>query len=145
MTTADGQAVLAAGCVLWRRSPYDGGIEIALVHRPKWADWSMPKGKAKQGEDARSTAVREVLEETGMTCALGLELPTAHYTDAKGRPKQVRYWTAEATGGVFAPNREVSQLLWLSPMDAEERLTHPRDVKLVSAMLAAFRTSGGKR
>ncbi|MGW0712450.1 NUDIX hydrolase [Streptomyces sp. NPDC002643] len=127
--------VLAAGCALWRRSPSGEGIELALVYRPKWADWSLPKGKLKRGEDARDGAVREVLEETGMTCTLGPELPAVHYNDAQDRPKQVRYWAAEATGGRFAPNREVSELLWLSPESAMQRLSYERDRAVVSSFL----------
>ncbi|WP_455360609.1 NUDIX hydrolase [Streptomyces sp. SYSU K21746] len=126
--------VLAAGCVLWRRSPTGYGIELALVHRPKWADWSHPKGKLKRDEDARHGALREVLEETGMTCDLGTELPTVRYV-VEGRPKEVRYWAAEATGGEFAPNREVDQLLWLAPAAARSRLTQNRDRELVTALL----------
>lgn len=136
--------VLAAGCVLWRRSPSDGSIELALVYRPKWADWSHPKGKLKRGEDARVGAVREVREETGMTCKPGPELPSAHYVDHQGRPKQVRYWAAEATGGDFTPNSEVSQLLWLSPEDSAQRLTRERDAALVSSLLDALRDTGAE-
>ncbi|MDX2824153.1 NUDIX hydrolase [Streptomyces ipomoeae] len=134
--------VLAAGCTLWRRSPAGEGIELALVYRPKWADWSLPKGKLKRGEDPRDGAVREVLEETGMTCALGPELPAVHYVDAQHRPKQVRYWAAEATGGTFTPNREVSELLWLPPEAAMQRLTHEKDRAVVSSFLDTFHKAG---
>ncbi|MEU1816462.1 NUDIX hydrolase [Streptomyces roseifaciens] len=128
--------VQAAGCVLWRRSSVGEGIELALVYRPKWADWSLPKGKLKRGEDARDGAVREVLEETGMTCTLGAALPTARYVDALGRPKEVRYWAAQAVSGEFVPNREVSRMLWLTPDDALRKLTHERDRKLIAALYA---------
>lgn len=133
-------AVLAAGCVLWRRSPSGHGIELALVHRPKWDDWSHPKGKLKRGEEARQGAAREVLEETGMTCDLGTELPTAFY-QVEGRPKEVRYWAAEATGGRFEPNREVDRLLWLPPAAARDRLTQPRDRLLIDALLDALHSA----
>ncbi|MCX4824084.1 NUDIX hydrolase [Streptomyces sp. NBC_01142] len=136
----DDSVILAAGCVLWRRSPSVDGIELALVHRPKWADWSHPKGKLKRGEDARQGAVREVLEETGMACDLGPELPTVLYR-AEGRPKEVRYWAAEATGGSFEPNREVDRLLWLPPAAARDRLTQPRDRLLVDALLEALHSA----
>lgn len=92
--------------------PADGGLELALVHRPKWEDWSHPKGKLKPGESAREAALREVLEETGMSCALGPPLPTARYEVRAGR-KEVSYWAAEAADGTFAPNDEVDALLWL--------------------------------
>ncbi|GAA0333166.1 NUDIX hydrolase [Streptomyces blastmyceticus] len=131
------EVIRAAGCVLWRHSPLDGGLEIALVHRPRYDDWSHPKGKLKRGEDALSGAVREVLEETGMACEVGTPLPTAHYAVA-GRPKEVRYWAARATSGTFAPNREVDALLWLPPVAARARLTQERDRPLVDALLSAL-------
>ncbi|MEV4427317.1 NUDIX hydrolase [Streptomyces sp. R-07] len=126
--------ILAAGCVLWRPAVSGHGIEIALVFRPKWADWSHPKGKLKHGEEARSGAAREVREETGMSCVLGVELPTVRY-QVQGRPKEVRYWTAEATEGSFEPNSEVTRLLWLPPAAARDRLTQNRDKDLVDALL----------
>ncbi|MBO3674157.1 NUDIX hydrolase [Streptomyces sp. NEAU-YJ-81] len=138
---ADTGTVLAAGCVLWRRSPHGGGLEIALVHRPRYDDWSHPKGKLKPGEDALHGAVREVVEETGMGCAPGAVLPTVHYM-AKGRPKEVRYWAAEAVDDeIFVPNREVDRLLWL-PLDAaRRRLSYDHDRTLIDALLHALRPS----
>ncbi|GAA2293883.1 NUDIX hydrolase [Streptomyces kunmingensis] len=137
--------IRAAGCVLWRRSAIDDGLELALVYRPKWADWSFPKGKAKRGEALRETALREVLEETGMACTLGPPLPTAHYLDAQRRPKEVRYWAAEATAGRFAPNSEVSRLEWLAPAAASVKLTHDRDKALLTAFLDTLRAVGEAR
>ncbi|WP_329252843.1 NUDIX hydrolase [Streptomyces sp. NBC_01478] len=131
--------VQAAGCVLWRHRSA-GEIELALVYRPKWADWSWPKGKLKRGETFEEAARREVLEETGHTCRLGTRLPSAQYIDHHGRPKEVRYWAAEATGGTFAPNDEVSELRWLHPDEAHARLTHERDRDLISLVLIAVRT-----
>ncbi|MEU9112158.1 NUDIX hydrolase [Streptomyces sp. NPDC048483] len=139
---AEESVIRAAGCVLWRRSPSRDGLEIALVHRPKYDDWSHPKGKLKRTEDALAGAIREVSEETGMTCDPGLELPTARYL-VGGRPKEVRYWAAEATGGTFAPNREVDRLLWTSPEAARRHLTQPRDRELVYALLSALHVTGG--
>ncbi|MEU3461605.1 NUDIX hydrolase [Streptomyces sp. NPDC006733] len=133
--------ILAAGCVLWRRAAVTDQIELALVHRPKWADWSHPKGKLKHGETFADAAIREVREETGMTCALGPALPTARYL-AEGIPKEVRYWAAEATGGVFLPSKEVDRMLWLSPIAAQGRLTHERDRDLVPLLLGALRPAG---
>ncbi|MFG2559167.1 NUDIX hydrolase [Streptomyces sp. NPDC048496] len=136
-----GGTVQAAGCVLWRRSPFTDGIELALIHRPKWSDWSHPKGKLKPGEAFRDAAIREVREETGMTCDLGAALPTARYL-VEGRPKEVRYWAAQATGGAFAPSREVDRMLWLPPPAARGRLTHERDRELVTVLLDALRAAG---
>jgi 8-oxo-dGTP diphosphatase len=139
--TMGDDTVLAAGCVLWRRSPHsDEGIEICLVHRPKYDDWSFPKGKPKRGEDALVGAEREVLEETGYQCVPGARLPTAYYI-ANGRPKQVSYWAAEATTGSFAPNEEVDRILWLPPAEARNRLTQPRDRILVDALLEALHSA----
>lgn len=132
--------ILAAGCVLWRRSPHDGEVEIALVHRPAYDDWSHPKGKLKRGEDALAGAVREVAEETGWRCRPGADLPTSRYV-VNGRPKEVRYWAAEAVDGGFVPNREVDRLLWLPATAARHRLTHDRDRPLVDALLDALHTA----
>ncbi|MFF9344370.1 MULTISPECIES: NUDIX hydrolase [unclassified Streptomyces] len=129
------EPVLAAGCVLWRPSPSGRGIEIALVHRPKWDDWSHPKGKRKRGEDAEECALREVREETGQRCELGARLPTVRYP-VEGRPKEVDYWAARALGGTFVSGREVDRLLWLPPAAARTRLTRPRDRELLDALLA---------
>ncbi|MFI1830319.1 NUDIX hydrolase [Streptomyces sp. NPDC020412] len=136
-----GAPIFAAGCVLWRRAPRGSAhhLEICVVHRPKYDDWSHPKGKLKRGEPPHAGALREVLEETGMTCALGPALPTAHYP-VEGRPKEVRYWAAEATGGAFAPNSEVDRIVWLPPDEARARLTQERDRELVTDLLSAVST-----
>lgn len=135
--STDNSTVHAAGCVLWRRSPIDGELEVCLVHRPKYDDWSHPKGKLKRGEEALPGALREVEEETGYRAVPGAPLPTARYL-ANGRPKQVRYWAAEAGGGAFTANDEVDKILWLSPTAARNRLTQPRDRTLVDALLASL-------
>jgi 8-oxo-dGTP diphosphatase len=137
VSSSDSTTVQAAGCVLWRRSPFDGELEVCLVHRPKYDDWSHPKGKLKRAEDPLAGALREVAEETGYRAATGAELPTMHYL-ANGRPKQVRYWAAEAIEGAFTPNTEVDRILWLSPTAARNRLTQPRDRTLVGALLASL-------
>ncbi|NEB03938.1 NUDIX hydrolase [Streptomyces sp. SID13726] len=134
MTHANETPVQAAGCVLWRRSPIDGELEICLVHRPKYDDWSHPKGKLKRGEDHLTGALREVEEETGYRALPGAPLSTAKYY-ANGRPKEVRYWAAEASTGTFTPNDEVDRILWLPPTAARNRLTQPRDRTLVDELL----------
>lgn len=135
--TAD--LIRAAGCVLWRAAPAPaGGLEIALVHRPEYDDWSHPKGKLKPGEEPLAGALREVAEETGLACEPGASLPTARYRVADGRPKEVRYWAARAGAGPFVPNHEVDRLDWLPPAAARRRLTHGHDRALVDALLAAL-------
>ncbi|MGE7433548.1 MULTISPECIES: NUDIX hydrolase [Kitasatospora] len=136
-----GPTILAAGAVLWVPGPEKKNGKgrkkprIALIHRPKYGDWSLPKGKLDPGEGWREAALREVWEETGLSCVLGEELPAQHYL-AQGRPKEVRYWAAVPTGGRFVPNREVDRMEWLPPRKARERLTHERDRQLVDALLA---------
>ncbi|WP_328413080.1 NUDIX hydrolase [Streptomyces violaceus] len=140
----DDTTVQAAGCVLWRRSPVTGELEVCLVHRPKYDDWSWPKGKLKRGEEALAGALREVAEETGCRAVPGAELPTQHYL-ANGRPKQVRYWAAEAMTCEFSPTDEVDRVLWLTPAAARARLTQPHDRPLVDALLALPAPESGTR
>ncbi|GAB2847111.1 NUDIX hydrolase [Actinocorallia aurea] len=122
-------AVRAAGAVLWREDR--GGLEVALVHRPRYDDWSFPKGKAKQHEHLLRTAVREVAEETGVTARLGAPLASAHYT-VNGRAKRVDYWAAEvAAEAVFRPDHEVDELLWAPVPVAFGLLTHEHDASLL--------------
>src|ERR687895_190115 len=99
--------VRAAGGVVWRRSD-DGPVRILVVHRPRYDDWSLPKGKNDPGESDADCALREVREETGFSCRLGAELPSTSYRDNKGRPKTVRYWAMEPVSGegTFTPNAE---------------------------------------
>ncbi|MGK4582396.1 NUDIX hydrolase [Kitasatospora sp. HPMI-4] len=135
-----GPTVLAAGAVLWVPGPEKKNGQgrkkprIALIHRPKYRDWTLPKGKLDPGEGWQEAALREVWEETGLSCVLGEELPAQHYL-AQGRPKEVRYWAAVPTAGRFAPNREVDRLEWLPPRKARARLTYERDRLLVDALL----------
>ncbi|MFB7907990.1 MULTISPECIES: NUDIX hydrolase [unclassified Kitasatospora] len=136
---ARGPVVLAAGAVLWlpgRPKPSGrlGRPRIAVIHRPKYDDWSLPKGKLDPGEGVVEAALREVREETGFDCLLGPELPVQHYL-AQGRPKEVRYWAAVPTVGAFRPNREVDRLDWLPAGKARARLTHDRDRLLIDALL----------
>jgi len=106
--------------------------KVVLVHRPKYDDWTLPKGKLDAGETFEEAAIREVEEETGLTCRLGAELSETHYRDNKDRPKIVRYWAMEVESEVpFEPNDEVDELLWLDPEGAEEKLTYERDRGLI--------------
>ncbi|WP_333771684.1 NUDIX hydrolase [Streptomyces sp. IBSBF 2435] len=130
--TEDEVAVRAAGVVLWRAAP--GGVEIALVHRPRYDDWSLPKGKLKRGEEFAAAAVRETREETGLHCELGAALGSTRYL-VDGRSKEVRYWAARAHAGDFVANTEVDRMVWLGPAAAELRLTHERDRPLIAAFL----------
>jgi 8-oxo-dGTP diphosphatase len=116
--------VRAAGGVVKR----DG--KIAVVHRPRYDDWSLPKGKLDPGETSEEAALREVREETGLECELGPELSSTSYRDRKGRSKVVRYWLMKPVGGEFAANDEVDELRWLEPAAAAELLTYPRDAEL---------------
>ena len=125
--------VQAAGGVVTRQGA-DGALEVALVHRPKYGDWSLPKGKLDPGESFEDAAVREVHEETGMRCGLERELGQATYRDSKGRPKVVRYWLMAPLDGDFAPNDEVDQLEGMSLDEARNRLSYDFDRELMTQL-----------
>jgi 8-oxo-dGTP diphosphatase len=120
----DEPEVRAAGGVVRREG------RIAVVHRPRYDDWSLPKGKLDPGETWEEAALREVREETGLECELGEELSSTSYHDRKGRSKLVRYWLMDVVGGAFEPNDEVDELRWLTPAEAAALLTYPRDAEL---------------
>ena len=113
--------VRAAGGIVRR----DG--RVLVVHRPKYDDWTFPKGKADEGETDEECALREVKEETGLDCTLERELASSSYTDGRGRPKRVRYWLMRPEGGRFEPTAEVDEIAWLDPREAAERLSYERD------------------
>jgi len=127
--------VRAAGGVVRRPSSTDRGVEVIVVHRPRYDDWSLPKGKADSGESDEDCARREVEEETGLRCRLGRELPSTRYADRKGRSKLVRYWemTVEADPGAFVPNAEVDEVRWLPLEDARALLSYPHDRAILDA------------
>jgi 8-oxo-dGTP pyrophosphatase MutT (NUDIX family) len=118
--------VRAAGGVVVR----DG--LVLLVHRPKYDDWTFPKGKAEAGESDEECALREVREETGFECRLLDELSATEYVDARGRPKRVRWWHMEIVDGGFAPTDEVDEVRWLTPAAAAQRLSYGRDLALLA-------------
>jgi len=127
--------VLAAGGVVVRGTPEQR--EVLVVHRPRYDDWSLPKGKLASGESAEHAAAREVAEETGLTCELGPQLPAVGYHDATGRPKRVDYWVMKPrTAGAFETNDEVDEIRWLVPNDARLILTYAHDVGTLDAALA---------
>ncbi len=128
--------VRAAGGIVWRHG--DLGVEVLVVHRPRYLDWSFPKGKREVGDaDDAATAEREVREETGFTADRGRELPSTSYRDNKHRPKRVRYWEMRWTGGSFAPNAEVDEVRWLLVPAARAMLTYPYDRVVLDAFSAS--------
>jgi 8-oxo-dGTP diphosphatase len=124
--------VRAAGGVVWRRSD-SGPVRVLVVHRPRYDDWSLPKGKADDGESDADCALREVWEETGLTCVLGPELPATRYRDNKGRDKVVRYWAMEPVSGAFTPNSEIDEIRWLPVKEALPLLSYDHDRPVVEA------------
>ncbi len=125
--------VRAAGGVVCRRDGA-GTLEVLLVHRPHYDDWTFPKGKLDPGETHEVAALREVEEETGLLCELGLELPSTTYHDRRGRPKVVRYWAMRPLRGAFRPHGEVDEARWLPVPAAAALLTHDRDREVLRAL-----------
>ena len=139
-TTDPRPQVRAAGGLVWRAAMVpdgDGaarpGYEVVLVHRGRYDDWSFPKGKLDRGETYADAAVREVMEETGLVCTLGAELPSVRYRDGKGRLKLVRYWAMRPTElRPWVPNDEIDGRRWV-PLDvAADMLTYDHDRKLLA-------------
>lgn len=132
--------VFAAGAVPWRTHDLHG-VVVAVVHRPRYDDWSFPKGKRDPGETDEDCARREVWEETGLRGELGDELPPLHYVDNRGRDKTVRYWDMFVPDGSppFVANDEVDELRWVSPPEAAALLSYPRDVGVLVAFTDLIR------
>ena len=120
-------------------------MEVLVVHRPQYDDWSLPKGKCLAEETDEECALREVAEETGLLCELGDELPATVYLDAKRRMKRTRYWSMTPRGGELSFEYEVDAGRWLPVAEAKALLSYDRDVAVVEA-LAKFcgLTGGGK-
>jgi 8-oxo-dGTP diphosphatase len=124
--------IRAAGGVVVRER--DGVPEVAAVHRPRYDDWSFPKGKLLTGEGWEAGALREVEEETGLRCELEEELDSVSYLDRRGRRKLVRYWLMRPLEGEFEPGDEVDELRWLSPAEAAATLTYEHDRALAGPL-----------
>lgn len=134
--------IRAAGAVVWRRGAGPSGsdgVEVVVVHRPRYDDWSFPKGKLNRGESMPAAAVREVREETGLQVRLGASLGEVHYEVPDGH-KVVRYWAAQAREGDFASNAETDELVWASPGRAAGLLSYRHDVDVLHRFTAMGRT-----
>ncbi|HUC37815.1 MAG TPA: NUDIX hydrolase [Acidimicrobiales bacterium] len=126
--------VRAAGGVVLRRGE-GGNLEIAVVHRPRREDWSLPKGKLDPGESFEDGAIREVEEETGLVCRLARFAGYTEYVDRRGRPKVVAYWVMEIVGqGTFSAGAEVDEIRWVEAHQALEVLTYERDKDLIASL-----------
>ena len=129
--------VVRAGGGVVRRRDEQGRRVYAIVHRPRYDDWSLPKGKVAGDERDEEAALREVEEETGLRCRLGPELTPARYRDRHGRPKVVRYWLMEPLDGEprrpFRPNHEIDELRWCTAAESDRLLSHEHDRRLIRA------------
>jgi 8-oxo-dGTP diphosphatase len=130
--------VRAGGGVVWRHAGDDAvRLELLLVHRPRYDDWTFPKGKCDAGESDEACAAREVEEETGLRCVLGPELATTRYVDNQGRDKVVRYWTMTVEAQLdWAPGDEVDEQAWVPVDEVGARLTYARDLPVLESFLA---------
>ena len=131
----DGDPVVqAGGGVVWRQGER-GQVEVVLVHRPRYGDWSLPKGKLDRGEDHATAALREVQEETGLQCELDEALPASRYRDRKGRRKVVRYWLMHPVGDAMTPcayaTGEIDEAAWREVDEAKAMATYERDHELI--------------
>ncbi|HEX8805217.1 MAG TPA: NUDIX hydrolase [Acidimicrobiales bacterium] len=143
--------VRAAGGLVWRSAVVAdasgatvAGAEVVLIHRPRYDDWSFPKGKLDRGESSESAALREVEEETGMVCELGQELAPARYVDGKGRAKVVRYWAMRVVDvRHWQPNDEVDRRRWVSLDEAGDLLTYAHDREVLAAFAGHVRRGHG--
>jgi 8-oxo-dGTP diphosphatase len=144
MGAKDERVVQAAGGVIVEQTSR-GGKRVLLVHRPHRADWTFPKGKLEAGESHERCALREVEEETGLRCKLGVKLPPSVYINGKGRLKVVRYWIMDPGNGRAEPRNEVDAIRWVSLEDAALLLTYSRDRELLTVAAALVRWGSGGR
>lgn len=136
MNTERGGPVLAAGGVVWRRAGDE--LQVVIVHRNRYDDWSLPKGKLDPGETDEEAALREVREETTVEAALGPELPSTNYLDRSGKHKRVRYWAMTVVSGDPAGSHEVDDARWVTLDQAASQLSYAHDVEVVAALLSAL-------
>ncbi|HET9075363.1 MAG TPA: NUDIX hydrolase [Acidimicrobiales bacterium] len=127
------EPVLAAGGVVWRRNGA-GEVEVVLIHRARYDDWSLPKGKLDPGETDEQAARREVREETTLDVELGPELGSTTYLDRSGKHKRVRYWAMTAAQGQPRGSHEVDVAEWVPLGEAASRLSYPHDVEVLDAL-----------
>lgn len=124
--------IRAAGGIVVRDS--GDRLEVLVVHRPRYDDWSFPKGKAAPGESDEDCALREVEEETGLRCELVRELSGTEYPDARGRRKRVRYWLMHPPAGALRFDHEVDAAVWVPPEEARGLLSYRRDAGLLDEL-----------
>jgi 8-oxo-dGTP diphosphatase len=134
------ETVRAAGGVV-RRESSDEKPLYAVIHRPRYDDWTLPKGKLDRGETERDAALREVEEETGIRCRVGRELGSVSYVDSQGRGKTVRYWLMTPEEGEFLPTSEVDEIRWLDAESAMALLSYDRDREVLRAAISGDRVS----
>lgn len=136
----EAMVVRASGVLPWRLRR--GQLQVLLVHRPRYDDWSWAKGKLEPGEDWVAAAAREALEETGLQVRLGLPLPAAEYAlpgrDGPPAVKQVRYWAGSPIGGTGALENEIDEVAWLPPANARRQLSYEQDGVQLDALVSAY-------
>ena len=135
----DVKEVRAAGGLI-SRVDETGNLQVLVVHRSRYNDWSFPKGKLDRGESFEDAALREVTEETGLVCRLGEELASIRYRDPAGLPKLVRYWAMVPVHGDiddFIFNKEIDDLRWVGVLEAEQLLTYAHDRALLAGLIAS--------